>query len=70
MKHHRRVAPSSPLSSAFTGFRFSPEVIVLAVLWYLRFGCHTETWKNSSLNAASKWTTSPCIGGYSGSHPC
>jgi IS6 family transposase len=24
--------------SAFTGFRFPPEVIVLAVRWYLRFG--------------------------------
>ena len=25
-------------SSAFAGFRFPPEVIVLAVRWYLRFG--------------------------------
>ena len=38
MKHHRRVVSSSQLSSAFTGFRFPPEVIVLAVRWYLRFG--------------------------------
>ncbi len=38
MKRHRRVAPSSRLSSAFTGFRFPPEVILLAVRWYLRFG--------------------------------
>jgi IS6 family transposase len=38
MKHHRRVAPSSQLSSAFTGFGFPPEVILLAVTWYLRFG--------------------------------
>ena len=37
MKRHRR-APSGQLSSAFTGFRFSPEVIVLAVRWYVRFG--------------------------------
>jgi IS6 family transposase len=30
---------SAPLSrSAFAGFRFPPEVIVLAVRWYLRFG--------------------------------
>jgi transposase-like protein len=29
----RSVAPS-----AFTGFRFPPEVITLAVRWYLRFG--------------------------------
>jgi IS6 family transposase len=32
----RRV-PAVP-SSAFAGFRFPPEVIVLAVRWYLRFG--------------------------------
>jgi transposase, IS6 family len=25
-------------SSAFAGFRFPPEVITLAVRWYLRFG--------------------------------
>jgi IS6 family transposase len=25
-------------SSAFAGFPFPPEVIVLAVRWYLRFG--------------------------------
>jgi transposase, IS6 family len=27
-----------PRRSAFVGFRFPPEVIVLAVRWYLRFG--------------------------------
>ncbi len=26
-----------PPKSAFTGFRFPPEVIVVAVRWYLRF---------------------------------
>ena len=26
------------LSSAFKGFRFAPEIIVLAVRWYLRYG--------------------------------
>ena len=25
-------------SSAFAGFRFPPEIIVLALCWYLRFG--------------------------------
>mgnify|MGYP001282409737 CR=1 FL=1 len=25
-------------SSAFKGFRFPPEIIVLAVRWYLRYG--------------------------------
>jgi transposase-like protein len=27
-----------PARSAFAGFRFPPDVIVLAVRWYLRFG--------------------------------
>jgi IS6 family transposase len=31
-----RPAPAS--RSAFAGFRFPPDVIVLAVRWYLRFG--------------------------------
>jgi IS6 family transposase len=34
----RRSRPSSTLGSEFAGFRFPPEVIVLAVRWYLRFG--------------------------------
>ena len=38
MKRRRRVAPSSQLSSAFVGFRFPAEVVVLSVRWYLRFG--------------------------------
>jgi transposase-like protein len=28
----------SPPRSAFTGFRFSAEVIMVAVRWYLRYG--------------------------------
>ena len=35
--HHRRVRP--PVQrSGFAGFRFPPEVITLAVRWYLRYG--------------------------------
>src|SRR5437588_5371094 len=34
--HARPIVPVPP--SAFKGFRFPPEVIVLAVRWYLRFG--------------------------------
>jgi hypothetical protein len=30
--------PVSQDRSAFSGFRFPPEVIILAVRWYLRFG--------------------------------
>jgi transposase-like protein len=32
--HRSRIAPRS----AFAGFRFPPEVIVVAVRWYLRYG--------------------------------
>ena len=34
----RRPRPAPDARSAFAGFRFPPEVIVLAVRWYLRFG--------------------------------
>jgi len=34
----RRSRPVAPTPSAFAGFRFPPDVIVLAVRWYLRFG--------------------------------
>ena len=34
----RRSRPAPVPRSAFAGFRFPPEVIVVAVRWYLRFG--------------------------------
>jgi IS6 family transposase len=37
MSHRRVVSPSFD-RSAFAGFRFPPEVIMLAVRWYLRYG--------------------------------
>lgn len=37
MRTPSRVRLWSPPASAFAGFRFPPEVIVLAVCWYLRF---------------------------------
>lgn len=37
--HRRRSCPQlQPAPSAFAGFRFPAEVILLAVRWYLRFG--------------------------------
>ena len=33
-RSHRSIPPRSP----FAGFRFRPDVIVVAVRWYLRFG--------------------------------
>jgi transposase, IS6 family len=37
LRSHSCSVPVVP-SSAFKGFRFPPEIIVLAVRWYLRFG--------------------------------
>jgi hypothetical protein len=37
MRTHRP-RPALPTRSTFAGFRFPPDVIVLAVRWYLRFG--------------------------------
>jgi transposase-like protein len=37
VKLSSRPRPWLPSKSAFAGFRFPPEVIVVAVRWYLRF---------------------------------
>jgi len=38
MRPHRYPCPAPTPRSAFAGYRFPPEVIALAVRWYLRFG--------------------------------
>jgi len=38
VKHLRLIRPIQPPRSAFAGFRFPPEVILVAVRWYLRYG--------------------------------
>jgi len=38
MKRYRSDRPVRQPSSAFAGFQFPPEVILLAVRWYLRYG--------------------------------
>ena len=38
MKRRRLIRPIHPPVSAFAGFRFPPEVILIAVRWYLRYG--------------------------------
>ena len=38
MRSRRHLRPRPALSSVFAGYRFPPEVITLAVRWYLRFG--------------------------------
>jgi hypothetical protein len=37
-RHHHRSDRRPPAVSAFAGFRFPAEVIVVAVRWYLRYG--------------------------------
>ena len=38
MRTAHRSRPSTPPRSAFAGFRFPPDAIIVAVRWYLRFG--------------------------------
>ena len=38
MKRFRARLPIQQPNSAFAGFRFPPEVILIAMRWYLRFG--------------------------------
>jgi transposase, IS6 family len=38
VKRPARLGPCAPAPSAFAGFRFPSEVILLAVRWYLRYG--------------------------------
>ena len=38
MKRRRSCPAVDPNRSAFAGYRFPPDVILLAVRWYLRFG--------------------------------
>ena len=38
MKYKRLIRPIQQPKSAFAGFRFPPEVILIAVRWYLRYG--------------------------------
>ena len=38
MKRRRLIRSIQPPVSGFAGFRFPPEVILIAVRWYLRYG--------------------------------
>ena len=42
MKRRRHLAPSEGELSAFAGYRFPPELILLGVRCYLRFGLLSE----------------------------
>ncbi|CAN5839150.1 hypothetical protein BH23ACT2_BH23ACT2_15990 [soil metagenome] len=56
MKRRRFCPPIKTGSGSFAGFRFPPEVILLAVRWYLRYGLSYRTSRSFSLSAAS-WST-------------
>ena len=54
----RRRRVSAPLvSSSFAGFRFPPDVIVLVVRWYLRYGLSYRDVEECWPNAGSRSTT-------------
>ena len=51
MKRTPRSRPPVRIPSGFTGFRFPPEVILLAVRWYLRYGLsYQDLWPPQSTN--------------------
>jgi hypothetical protein len=49
--------PAPVARSAFAGFRFPSEVIVLAVRWYLRFGPSHRDLEELLTERVSRWTT-------------
>jgi transposase, IS6 family len=53
----RRPCPAPVARSAFAGFRFPSEVIVLAVRWYLRLGLSYRDVEELSPSGGSRWTT-------------
>jgi IS6 family transposase len=56
MKRTLRSRPPVMMLSGFNGFRFPPEVILLAVRWYLRYGLSYRDSRSCSPSAASRST--------------
>ena len=56
-------------ASAFAGFRFPPEVIAVAVRWYLRYGLSYADVEELLAERASSSTTSASTDGSRGSRP-
>jgi hypothetical protein len=54
----------------FAGFCFPPEVIVLAVRWYLRFGLAYRDVEELLAECEIRSTTSPSTAGCNGSRSC
>ncbi len=65
-------APQSPTAdepSAFTGYRFPPEVIMLAVRWYLRYGLSYRDVEELLTERGIEVDTSPSTDGSNDSLP-
>ena len=61
VKRNRRSRPPLLALSAFAGFRFLPDVILLPVRWYLRYSLFPcVLWRSASPCPACSQTTSPC----------
>jgi transposase-like protein len=58
------------MPSGFTGFRFPPEVILLAVRWYLRYGLSYRDLEELVAERGIESTTSPLSVGAAVHPPC
>jgi transposase-like protein len=56
--------------SAFVGFRFPPDVIIVAVRWYLRFGLSYRDVEELLAERGVEVDTSPSTAGCGGSRRC
>jgi hypothetical protein len=70
MRTTHRSRRSIPARSTFAGFRFPPDVIVLAARWYLRFGLSYRDVEELLAERGVQVDTSPSAGGCSDSRRC
>ena len=66
----RRPRPAPATRSAFAGFRFPPDVTVLAVRWYLRFGLSYRDVEELLAERGIEADHVTIYAGYSGSRRC
>jgi hypothetical protein len=66
----RHVRPHPITQSAFAGFCFPPDVIVLAVRWYLRFDLSYRDVEELLAERGIDVDQSPSTAGSCGSHRC
>jgi transposase, IS6 family len=70
VKTETSVRSWSQPGSAFAGFRFPPEVIVVAVRWYLRYCLSYRDIEELLVERGVVVDHVTSTGGCSGSHPC